>query len=426
MASRADLLASIRSGTHLQAVPNPTSTRRAIPARPITGRMSLMERMRHAQQRRRRMVSGSARPNTLNETESIWYYVSHDGSTKGPFTIKQLRTRFSTIMRKNSNTYVWNGTTVTQWTPLKSVPQLLNQLKGGLCIHIWYCLSCGRKDNAPHKCSRSQCDGITVLKPKCANCHAIAVENECNKCGFTLDVSASLKIAELKEDERQRTIFLKACDNFNSNADNLMLLMYGFVNDLEDIRIYNNMPLEIMEFIAAFCFNVMLLKEKKDVFGIVFEAAQTKSIWKKHWNESQSNSINRSMLRFDDKNEECWAWTNADRRQSVYGKDVIDSRNKIFRKLWKIQILDQLNVKYGEINISIGIACSDGQLYTAKIRNLKSGDVIDMLYFVQGDTSELSFAVNGTTKDVSISEIPLKTYKLVLVMQLPIKVKLLN
>eukprot|EP01083_Nonionella_stella_P279858 951940_1 len=426
MASRADLLASIRAGTRLQRTHNPTPT--PTPARPNTGGMSLMEQMRRALQRRRRMVSGTAQPNTLSETESIWYYVSHDGSTKGPFTIKQLRTRYSAVPTRHisSDTYVWNGTTVTQWTPLKSVPHLLNQLKGCLSFHIWYCLSCGRKDNAPHKCSRSQCDGITVLKPKCANCHAIAVENECNKCGFTLDVSASLKIAELKEDERQKTIFLKSCDNFNSNADNLRLLMYGFVNESNDIRIYNNMPMEIMEFITAFCFNVMLFKEKKDVFEIGFEAAQTESIWKKHWNESQSNSINRSMLRFDDKNEECWAWTNADRRQSVYGKDVIDSRNKIFRKLWKIQILDQLNVKYGEINISIGIACSDGQLYTAKIRKLKVGDVIDMLYFVQSDTSELSFAVNGTTKDVSISEIPLKTYKLVLVMQPPIKVKLLN
>jgi len=57
-----------------------------------------------------------------------WYYVDGGGNTQGPLTLDEMKKKFSSN-QMNDGSYVWNGGDVSQWTPLKDVPQLLSQLK---------------------------------------------------------------------------------------------------------------------------------------------------------------------------------------------------------------------------------------------------------------------------------------------------------
>ena len=56
-----------------------------------------------------------------------WYYVSASGNSKGPVTLTELRQLYQN-KAINQNTFVWNGTTVTQWTRLSDLPDILKQL----------------------------------------------------------------------------------------------------------------------------------------------------------------------------------------------------------------------------------------------------------------------------------------------------------
>ncbi len=57
-----------------------------------------------------------------------WYYVSGAGKTEGPVSENELQQLYRNN-RISDGTYLWNGTTVTQWTPLSQLPNLLRQLK---------------------------------------------------------------------------------------------------------------------------------------------------------------------------------------------------------------------------------------------------------------------------------------------------------
>jgi len=56
-----------------------------------------------------------------------WYYVDPAGATKGPHTIAQLKPLYGSVLK--DTTYIWNGTTVAQWTALNKVPDIWKQIK---------------------------------------------------------------------------------------------------------------------------------------------------------------------------------------------------------------------------------------------------------------------------------------------------------
>merc|ERR1712233_211683 len=56
-----------------------------------------------------------------------WYYVDSAGATKGPISIAQLKPLYGNEVK--DNTYIWNGTTVAQWTALNKCPNVLKQVK---------------------------------------------------------------------------------------------------------------------------------------------------------------------------------------------------------------------------------------------------------------------------------------------------------
>ena len=57
-----------------------------------------------------------------------WYYVDAAGHQEGPVTFTKLRQLYQSRAITDW-TYLWNGTTVTQWTPLSELPDVLRQLK---------------------------------------------------------------------------------------------------------------------------------------------------------------------------------------------------------------------------------------------------------------------------------------------------------
>jgi len=56
-----------------------------------------------------------------------WYYVDPAGATKGPLSIAQLKPLYGSEVK--DNTYIWNGTTVAQWTALNKCADVLKQIK---------------------------------------------------------------------------------------------------------------------------------------------------------------------------------------------------------------------------------------------------------------------------------------------------------
>lgn len=57
-----------------------------------------------------------------------WFYVDKEGITQGGFDVKVMQQKFASKVI-DEESYVWNGTSVNQWTPLKEVGELMNQLK---------------------------------------------------------------------------------------------------------------------------------------------------------------------------------------------------------------------------------------------------------------------------------------------------------
>lgn len=55
-----------------------------------------------------------------------WYYVDPQGVAQGPTTMNALKQLYGTVL--TDDTFIWNGTTVEQWTILKKVPSLHHQL----------------------------------------------------------------------------------------------------------------------------------------------------------------------------------------------------------------------------------------------------------------------------------------------------------
>jgi len=56
-----------------------------------------------------------------------WYYVSAAGTSQGPVSFEELRRLFRNRII-TTGSFLWNGTTVTEWTQLSQLPDLLKKL----------------------------------------------------------------------------------------------------------------------------------------------------------------------------------------------------------------------------------------------------------------------------------------------------------
>ena len=144
----------------------------------------------------------------------------------------------------------------------------------------------------------------------------------------------SAEYKELTEDKEEKFLvkFLRACNNFNTNRENAILLMYGFINDLgsKDInkKIYKNFTLPIIKKLISFC-NI--------------SNAPNTDKWSSDFNASTNghailSNQQKNMELFDD--ARCL-------KVVKYGYGECYGISRIYenhiRKLWKIQIKTSIN-----------------------------------------------------------------------------------
>ena len=184
----------------------------------------------------------------------------------------------------------------------------------------------------------------------------------CSNCNNKLDIQKLLDSAYKKEDERSYNIFLRACQNFKADKENLQLLFNGFANI--DHEIYGqNIPDEIITICIEFCFAVDRLVDKTNTAKFNTEYGD----YGKHceW------SCNDTILKVSDPYN-----------LRVY--DVPTSRSFI-RKIWRIKVLD--HDENESMDLQIGLATNvwshkseDEQAIRFVDNDIKVGDVITMIY----------------------------------------------
>eukprot|EP01084_Bolivina_argentea_P223694 378441_1 len=151
-------------------------------------------------------------------------------------------------------------------------------------------------------------------------------------------------------------IFLRACDNFNTNKDNLMLLLYGYINFvLKEITIYAIIPNELVWYCIAFIYNITKMEDIE--------------------NKWHSLTVPKCV---------------------IFGEYNLQYSN--VRKLWRIQIIPTEN----ELTFTIGNSY-DCDKYWLFIKNgfieginmkFESNDIISIL-FLKTEYTLLRFAING-------------------------------
>eukprot|EP01084_Bolivina_argentea_P155994 271824_1 len=262
--------------------------------------------------------------------------------------------------------------------------------------YVWLCtsLSCQWKDESPDQpeiCS--VCQSVAILTLKCS-CGVFNDKNEvrCKICRIKLNPKISLVDYLSKEQTKQNNKFLQACcygttTRFNTNKQNSILLLYGFINKNVSNDCYKNTPLDIVNICIAFCYNFCDIPDVEDVFdGILMSKYRCNFLL----------SENNTKL--------CWIANNCE-KVDAYGKCKLS--RKVIRKLWKIKLIKKTDCEEEcQSRFKIGIAMKQAteQCYQISVNGDKGllqadcGDIISLLY-VKDDINvlngELRFAVNG-------------------------------
>ena len=88
-------------------------------------------------------------------------------------------------------------------------------------------------------------------------------QNTTQNCNKLLRTKNSFKKIQKDFEISQINIFLSACHNFNTNKQNLQLLLYGYIHfEIQDILLYNIIPLEIVQLCSLFCYDLKIVNEK--------------------------------------------------------------------------------------------------------------------------------------------------------------------
>lgn len=166
---------------------------------------------------------------------------------------------------------------------------------------------------------------------------------------------------ELNEARRLNSIFLKGCDNFHSNKQNLLLLLYGYINFIiQNKNLYDEIPLDLIQICMPFCYNLEKL-----------------------------NPIQN-------------AWSDKHMSRST----IIPFKDDIPRRLWKMKVV------YCDLNESSPIQIFAGRISINFDKYaLKDNDIISLLYLHEkGDIGWLKCAINDELYDdnthiVSVSDL---------------------
>eukprot|EP01083_Nonionella_stella_P095760 268945_1 len=146
-------------------------------------------------------------------------------------------------------------------------------------------------------------------------------------------------------------VFLRACNNFNSNEKNAMLLVYGLIrNEFNDPHFsVDNLPSDIVQFIGDFCYDMSAMPAAKDTVR----------------NGTGDGTIIESTG--EETNIRC----------------QYEMCHMEFRKIWKIKILHSVD-EYIDLKIGIhetrpGKAKTETHTQLETIGDVKEGDVVTVL-----------------------------------------------
>ena len=83
------------------------------------------------------------------------------------------------------------------------------------------------------------------------------------ECNRDIMLRGTLEGFQMEEETRIWRVFLSACNNFNSDFENLELLFYGFIHfTIDDINIYENTPMDIIDIIIVLTYDVAIANKK--------------------------------------------------------------------------------------------------------------------------------------------------------------------
>ena len=179
-------------------------------------------------------------------------------------------------------------------------------------------------------------------------------------CGRWLLTDETSEVIEMDETYLQNCIFLEGCDNFNSNKQNLLLLLYGYINFIiEDKSMYDKIPLDLIQICMPFCYDL------KELNPIKIE------------------------------------WSTKDMQQTT----VIPFDNYLPRQLWKMKVIYCDPKDSNPVQIFVGRISINFYKHI-----LKYNDIISLLYMHQnGDNGLLKCGINdelyGDIHQVSVSDL---------------------
>ena len=191
--------------------------------------------------------------------------------------------------------------------------------------------------------------------------------------------------------------FLRACNNFNTNRENARLLMYGFIDNKKNKKIYNEITKDIIKKLISFV-NITTNCDK--------------------WSSDFNISTNGHTILANQASNISLSDSARTLNVIKYGYGECFAIHRLFetaiRKLWKIQIKIEKDIEE-KLDFGVGIDNYTNRYhlflsnYDKTKPRIKNNDIIYILFYQYGiDQNILKFAVNGKEfgpkyKDIRVS-----------------------
>eukprot|EP01084_Bolivina_argentea_P311350 538923_1 len=274
---------------------------------------------------------------------------------------------------------------------------------------VWNCSTCNSDRRANYDFSReicNKCKEPSYLMLKCRTCKALNVVDmssnidlwteKCVTCQGCFRTSTTAKEVMKRKEKWYHNKLLKACNNFNSMAMNVSLLLYGYINHEIDKDLYTRTPHEIIDMCSAYCYDIGILMEWDSKLY-------------NYWKVGCLHNVDMS-LKSDDKKVIVNKIKNpidGDNVCSLIGVEKLDQR-----ALWNVKITSKC--KLITFIIGLGTYYYDSVKNDSKCLNVDNGyvvgtnvsvnnnDVIRILFYENNIKYVLMFGVNEYVKTIEI------------------------
>eukprot|EP01084_Bolivina_argentea_P141157 248075_1 len=259
--------------------------------------------------------------------------------------------------------------------------------------YAWKCSSeCETFESSTPQPFCTSCNGATELKLMHRLCKYNGINEVlakvCIDCTTRINIrsreDALSKMWE-QEENRQIDIFLRGVANFKTSLQNILLLIYGYINhEIKDENLYVSVPASIIKECIQFCYDMNKVDKIYNSFINIPIWIQTQDSilvcnkdadigWKKYWSTATHNSAVRLIWKIKILNPE---------------------KNKIsFR-------LGITNHKYNNLLEGFSIYVKDGVICDDTLGKnevkVKHNDIVSVMLVQSGvDEGKVKFAING-------------------------------